>query len=106
VSWEGLKWRVRQGCSLREPPEPSKARVFLGPWWLFVHLNLTEALEKAVLLTWLCFQNRELAGNVAESVTWPLNRGSLDRAVPLVGSCIVSVVEAATPFLIYENMLL
>lgn len=37
-----------------------------------------------------------MAGNVAESATWPLNRGSSDHAVSLILSCIVSAVEAAT----------
>lgn len=35
-------------------------------------------------------------GNVAESATWPLNRGSLDHSVPLILPCIVSVLDAVT----------
>lgn len=73
---------------------------------LFMRLSSVQALEKVflctshlkALLAQLRFRNREwdLAAVVAEAATWPSDRDNLDRGVPFILSCIVSVVEAVT----------
>lgn len=73
---------------------------------LLMCLSSVQAPEKVILcashlkalLAQLRFRDREwdLAADVAEAATWPSDIGNLDRGVPFVLSCIVSVVEAVT----------
>lgn len=73
---------------------------------LFMCLGSIQALEKVILcvshlktlLAQLRFRNSEwdLAAVVAEAATWPSDRDNLDRGVPFILFCIVSVVEAVT----------